>query len=55
MSEEQKAVCRASGAFDNFLADMKMRLEREGRTPEYITTFWDNLRDVASDFAEFGN
>ena len=43
MSEEQRAECRAQGALDNFRADMAARLEREGRSPEYIDNFWRNL------------
>jgi hypothetical protein len=54
MSEEQRGTERARGAFDNMLDDMRRRLDREGRSPEYIAAFFDNLRNVAFDYASYG-
>lgn len=54
MSDEQKAECRARGALDNLRYTMRQTLEREGRSPEYIAAFWDNFRNVCSDYASEG-
>lgn len=51
MSEEQKAQARAAGAFDTFKRTMQAEMEARNRSPQYIAEFWDNLRNVAFDFA----
>jgi len=51
MADVEKAEHRAVGAFSNFLCEMKEKLEREGRSEDYKSAFWDNLANVAYDFA----
>lgn len=51
MSEAEKGLSRAKGALDNFLAEMAEKLEREGRSPEYVLAFKVNLKNVMADYA----
>lgn len=51
MSDIEKGACRAAGEFDTLLETMKMKMEREGRSQEYIDTFWENLKAVTLVYA----
>jgi hypothetical protein len=54
MPDAQKGDYRAHGALDNFIAEMRAKLEREGRSEDYCNAFWEGLKDAASDFAHLG-
>jgi hypothetical protein len=44
MSDAERGDLRASGALANFIADMRKRLEIEGRSQEYKSQFWRSLK-----------
>ena len=51
MPEADKGGFRAQGALDNLIAEMRAKLEREGRSESYCAAFWEGLKDAAADYA----
>ena len=54
MSELEKGACRARGMVEEMIYQANAKMEREGRSEQYVMAFWLNLRDVCSDFASEG-